>query len=34
MAFDDHQEARFRVLNGLSPADRLRPGQLVKVVIR
>ena len=34
MAFDDHQVERFRVLNGLSPADRLRPGRLVKIVIR
>jgi predicted Zn-dependent protease len=34
MAFDDHQVERFRVLNGLSPADRLQPGRLVKIVIR
>jgi predicted Zn-dependent protease len=34
MAYDDHQVERFRVLNGLSPGDRLRPGQLVKIVIR
>ncbi|WP_436639580.1 M48 family metalloprotease [Microbaculum sp. FT89] len=34
MAFDDHQIERFRVLNGLSPADRLRAGQEVKIVVR
>ncbi len=34
MAFSDHQVERFRVLNGLSPADKLRPGQEVKIVAR
>lgn len=34
MAFADHQVERFRALNGMSPADRLRPGQQVKIVVR
>lgn len=33
MAYPDHREERFRVLNGLSPTDRLVPGQKVKVVV-
>jgi predicted Zn-dependent protease len=32
-AFDDAREARFRVLNGLGPADALQPGQKVKLVV-
>ncbi len=32
MAFEDLRQARFRALNGLRAADRLRPGQLVKIV--
>ncbi len=32
MAFDSFRVERFRVLNGLGPNDRLRPGQLVKIV--
>lgn len=32
MAFDDFRVERFRVLNGLAPGARLRPGQLVKIV--
>lgn len=34
MAFDDHRIERFRALNGLSPSDRVRPGQRVKIVVR
>jgi predicted Zn-dependent protease len=34
MAFDDHRIERFRALNGLSPGDRLSPGQLVKIVVQ
>lgn len=34
MAFDEHQVERFRALNSLSPADRMRAGQKVKIVIR
>ncbi|NVE94284.1 M48 family metalloprotease [Altererythrobacter lutimaris] len=34
MAYDDAQEARFRVLNGLSSSDQLRAGQKVKLVVR
>ena len=34
MAFEDHRLERFRALNGLTPADRVRPGQKVKVVVR
>jgi predicted Zn-dependent protease len=33
MSFGDHREERFRVLNGLGPADRLVPGQRVKIII-
>jgi predicted Zn-dependent protease len=33
MAVVDHKLERFRVLNGLSPGDRLKPGQMVKVVV-
>ncbi len=33
MAFDDHQEARFRTLNGLRNNNTLREGQLVKIVV-
>ena len=32
MPFADLREARFRALNGLSATQRLRPGQLVKIV--
>ena len=32
MPFNDFRSERFRVLNGLRPSDRLRPGQLVKIV--
>ena len=34
MAYDNAQEARFRVLNGLSSSDQLRAGQKVKVVVK
>ena len=34
MAYDDGQEARFRVLNGLGSNDTLRAGQKVKLVVR
>ena len=34
MAYDDLREPRFRALNGLTPTDQLRPGQLVKIVTR
>ena len=34
MDFSAHQEDRFRVLNGLSRGDRVRPGQSVKIVVR
>jgi predicted Zn-dependent protease len=34
MAYDDAQELRFRVLNGLSANATLRAGQKVKVVVR
>ena len=33
MAYEDYQEARFRVLNGLGPNDQLQAGQRVKLVI-
>ncbi|HEX8225532.1 MAG TPA: M48 family metalloprotease [Allosphingosinicella sp.] len=33
MAYDDHKEERFRVLNGLGSAEGLRPGQKVKLVV-
>ena len=29
----DRKEERFRILNGLSPGDRLRPGDQVKIVM-
>ncbi len=32
MAVSDHALKRFRVLNGLGPHDRVRPGELVKIV--
>ncbi len=34
MAFDNHPVERFRALNGLSPSDRVRPGDLVKIIAR
>ncbi|WP_394727164.1 M48 family metalloprotease [Altererythrobacter sp. GH1-8] len=34
MAYDDAQEARFRVLNGLSSSEQLQAGQKVKLVVR
>jgi predicted Zn-dependent protease len=34
MAFDDLREERFRVLNGLSDDETLKPGMLVKIVAR
>jgi len=33
MAVADHQTERFRVLNGLDPGDRLKPGGEVKIVV-
>ena len=33
MPFPDFREERFRVLNGLAPADRLTPGQHVKIIV-
>jgi len=33
MAVADHQAERFRVLNGLDPGDRLKPGSEVKIVV-
>jgi predicted Zn-dependent protease len=33
MAVPDHAAERFRVLNGLDPADRLKPGSEVKIVV-
>jgi len=33
MAVADRQVERFRVLNGLEPGDRLKPGSEVKIVI-
>ena len=32
MPFNDFRTERFQVLNGLRPGERLRPGQLVKIV--
>ena len=29
----DHQLERFRVINGLSATDRLKPGEKVKIVV-
>lgn len=34
LPFPDHQEARFRALNGLDPDQRLVPGQQVKMIVR
>ncbi|APE28932.1 M48 family metalloprotease [Aurantiacibacter gangjinensis] len=34
MAYDNGQEARFRVLNGLGSGDRVVPGQQYKIVVR
>ncbi|TCD05230.1 LysM peptidoglycan-binding domain-containing protein [Erythrobacteraceae bacterium CFH 75059] len=34
MAFDNAQEVRFRVLNGLTSTDQLQVGQRVKIVVR
>lgn len=34
MAYPDYRVERFRVLNGLSDADMLKPGQKVKVIIQ
>ena len=33
MPFPAFREERFRVLNGLTPADRLTPGQPVKIIV-
>ena len=33
MAFADKQIERFRVLNGLDATDKLKPGDLVKIVV-
>ena len=33
MAIHDRQVERFRVLNGLGPADRVKPGEMVKIVV-
>jgi len=33
MAVPDHAIERFRVLNGLDPADKLKPGGEVKIVV-
>ena len=33
MAVADHQVERFRVLNGLEPGDRVKPGSEVKIVV-
>jgi len=33
MAFADHRAERFRVLNGLGPKDRVKPGAKVKIVV-
>jgi predicted Zn-dependent protease len=33
MAYNDHKEERFRVLNGLAAGAALRPGQKVKIVV-
>ncbi len=34
MAYTDAQEARFRVLNGLSSSEQIVPGQKYKIVVR
>jgi predicted Zn-dependent protease len=33
MAYSDKQAERFRVLNGLDQNDKLKPGDVVKVVV-
>jgi predicted Zn-dependent protease len=33
MAVGDRAADRFRVLNGLEPGDRLKPGSEVKIVV-
>ena len=33
MAVSDRQVERFRVLNGLDPGERLKPGSEVKIVV-
>jgi len=33
MAASDHKVERFRILNGLEPGERLKPGDLVKIVV-
>jgi predicted Zn-dependent protease len=33
MAYNDHKEERFRVLNGLASNAALQPGQKVKIVV-
>ncbi|MBI3705873.1 MAG: Zn-dependent protease, partial [Rhizobiales bacterium] len=33
MASTDHALDRFRVLNGLGPGERLKPGEKVKIVV-
>lgn len=33
MAVGDRHTERFRVLNGLGPNDKMKPGDLVKVVV-
>ena len=33
MAISDHKLERFRVINGLSATDRLKPGEKIKVVV-
>ena len=34
MAYSDSQVERFRVLNGLTSNENVRPGQKVKIVVR
>ena len=33
MAISDHAVDRFRVLNGLSAADRIKPGEKLKIIV-
>jgi len=33
MSFPDFRAERFRVLDGLTPVDRLTPGQDVKIIV-
>ena len=33
MAYHDKQVERFRVLNGLDPTDKLKPGAVVKLIV-